>query len=92
MPKKKQKARKAEKPEKLKRPKLIRDSFTIPEDEYKKIRQLKARGLEYGLELKKSELLRAGLAALEAMDRKQFEEIASKVERLKTGRPARDGT
>lgn len=90
MPKKKQKPRKADKAEKLKRPKLVRDSFTIPEDEYKKIRVLKARCLEYGLELKKSELLRAGLAALEGMDRKQFEEIVNKVERLKTGRPAQD--
>lgn len=80
MPKKKQK------PE---RPKLIRDSFTIPEDDYKKIRQLKARCLEYGLELKKSELLRAGLSALESMERKEFIETVNKVERLKTGRPAR---
>jgi hypothetical protein len=70
-----------------KRPKLIRDSFTIPEAEYNKLDNLKARGLKLEIPIKKSELLRAGLVALERMDDSEFLDIIKSVERLKTGRP-----
>ena len=53
---------------KHKRPKLVRDSFTMPESDYLKIKSLKNRCLKLGIEMKKSELLRAGLLALEALE------------------------
>jgi choline kinase len=72
-----------------KKPKLVRDSFTIPEGEYQQIAALKQRALEAGHEIKKSELLRAGLAALSAQTTPQFLEALTRLEKLKTGRPAK---
>ena len=46
------------------KPKLVRDSFTIPKNEYAAIDALKARAIALGTSVKKSELLRAGLMAL----------------------------
>ncbi|MBY0446722.1 MAG: hypothetical protein K2Q15_16125 [Burkholderiales bacterium] len=73
---------------KTKKPKLVRDSFTIPEVEYIQLAELKQRCLDAGLAVRKSELLRAGLQALVSMPSdiliKQFDSI----EKLKTGRPS----
>lgn len=70
------------------RPKLVRDSFTMPEFDYVRIKALKARLLNAGMEIKKSEILRAGLLALENMSDTQLQAFAEQVERIKTGRPA----
>lgn len=70
------------------RPRMIRDSFTMPEVDYLRIKALKTRILAGGQEIKKSEVLRAGLLALEAMSDKQLHNIAEQVERIKTGRPS----
>jgi hypothetical protein len=72
-----------------KKPRLIRDSFTIPENEYLLIAALKQQAMNEGCEVKKSELLRAGLAVLASMSTAQLLETISKVDRLKTGRPAK---
>jgi len=72
---------------KHKRPKLVRDSFTMPENDYLKIRSLKNRGLKLGMEMKKSELLRAGLLALETLEDPEFQSIMTMIEKIKTGRP-----
>jgi len=74
----------------LKRPKVVRDSFTMPEDDYRKIKQLKARCLKEGVSIKKGELLRAGLHALEKMNKRQLLEILNNIERVKTGRPKQE--
>jgi len=50
--------------DKPKKSKLIRDSFTIPENEYKLIQVLKERSFTHGISFKKSELLRAGILKL----------------------------
>jgi hypothetical protein len=47
--------------------KVIRDGFTMPRADYDKIKSLKAACLKSGVEVKKSEILRAGLHALEAL-------------------------
>jgi hypothetical protein len=47
--------------------KVVRDGFTMPRADYEKFRTLKAVCLSGGLAVKKSELLRAGLHALEAL-------------------------
>lgn len=72
---------------KVKKTKLIRDSFTIPKDEYLVIDSLKARAEKLAHPMKKSELLRAGIKALAAMSDAQFKTVANKVQSIKTGRP-----
>lgn len=69
------------------KPKLVRDSFTLPEDDYALFASLKQRALAGGAEVKKSELLRAGLAMLARADDAEFLKAIGLVERIKTGRP-----
>lgn len=78
---------KVAKPAKVKKPKLVRDSFTIPKDEYVVIDALKTRAGKLGQPIKKSELLRAGIKALAAMSDIQFKAALSNVPTIKTGRP-----
>lgn len=73
---------------KAKKPKLVRDSYTIPKNEYEAIATLKARALKQGLAIKKSELLRAGLMTLAFMSDAAFAKALTDVPTLKTGRPA----
>lgn len=80
---------KPSKPSKVKKPKLVRDSFTMPKDEYVVIDSLKLRGGKLGQAVKKSELLRAGIKALAAMSDIQFKAALSNVPTIKTGRPTR---
>jgi hypothetical protein len=47
--------------------KVIRDGFTMPKVEYDRLKELKTVCLKRGVEVKKSELLRAGLQALLVM-------------------------
>lgn len=47
--------------------KVVRDGFTMPQADYDKLKALKAVCLKHGIEVKKSELLRAGVLALAAM-------------------------
>ncbi|MBS1198537.1 MAG: hypothetical protein H6R18_2322 [Proteobacteria bacterium] len=73
----------------MKKPKLIRDSFTFPEAEYALFALLKQKALQAGREVKKSELLRAGLAALANMSKEQLIKALAGVESIKTGRPSK---
>ncbi|MFC7461375.1 hypothetical protein [Hydrogenophaga defluvii] len=77
-----------EAPVKAKKPKLVRDSFTIPKNEYEAIASLKERALKQGVSIKKSELLRAGLMTLAFMPDAAFAKALADVPTLKTGRPA----
>ena len=72
---------------KVKKAKLVRDSFTIPKSEYVVIDSLKKRAIASGQAVKKSELLRAGIKALAAMSDIQFKAALSNVPPIKTGRP-----
>lgn len=67
--------------------KLIRDSFTIPKDEYAVLDVLKQRALKAGRSAKKSEILRAGITVLNAMSDSVLLAALSVVPSLKTGRP-----
>ena len=73
--------------QKTKKSKLVRDSFTIPKNEYVVLDALKARAIAAGQAVKKSELLRAGIKALAAMSEIQFKAALSNVPPIKTGRP-----
>jgi hypothetical protein len=75
---------------KPKKPKLVRDSFTFPKDEYQAIATLKLRALGLKQSTKKSEILRAGLKLLNSLNDKAFLSALSNVPALKTGRPAKD--
>lgn len=74
--------------EKVKKPKLIRDSFTIPKAEYLVIEALKERAGKLSRAAKKSELLRAGIKALAAMSDAAFLSALTAVPTIKTGRPS----
>jgi len=69
--------------------KVIRDSFTTPSRDYAKIMQLKAKCLKAGLSVTKSEILRAGLHALERLPMEDLREVIESLEKVKTGRPGR---
>ncbi|NPC54446.1 hypothetical protein [Caenimonas soli] len=79
----------APKAEKPKKPKLVRDSFTIPKLEYKVLQDSKDRAAALGRPVKKSEVLRAGLKALAGMNDTAFVAALGAVPALKTGRPAK---
>jgi hypothetical protein len=86
------KAEKAEKVTKVKKqapkpPKLVRDSFTIPETDYTLFATLKQRALTAGVEVKKSEILRAAVLTLAKLDDAELVKAIGLVERIKTGRP-----
>lgn len=80
---------KAEKPAKPKKVKLVRDSYAMPEAEYAQIASLKKRLAGLSVEVKKSELLRGGIAALAALDEAELQAVMGRIERIKTGRPAK---
>ncbi len=69
------------------RARLVRDGFTMPETDFALIATLKSRALEARREAKKSELLRAGLRALAALDSKALVATLNKLEPVKIGRP-----
>lgn len=66
---------------------LVRDSFTMPEPDFALVAQLKARALSAKRTAKKSELLRAGLHALAALDGKALVAALDRLAPVKTGRP-----
>jgi hypothetical protein len=72
---------------KARKPKLVRDSFTIPKPEYAVLDELKQRAADLTRPTKKSELLRAGIKALAAMNAAAFLAALDSVPAIKTGRP-----
>ena len=75
---------------KAKKPKLVRDSFTIPKDEYLVIENLKQRALGLSHPVKKSELLRAGLKLLAGLSDAALRTALQAVPSIKTGRPTKE--
>ena len=72
------------------REKLVRDSFTIPKGEYAVLDSLKQRAVGLARPAKKSELLRAGVKALAAMNDAALLAALQAVPAIKTGRPLAD--
>ena len=77
------------KAEKAKKPKMVRDSFTIPKPEYDVLDVLKLRAAKLGSPVKKTELIRAGIKAIAALSDAAFQQTLQAVPSLKTGRPAK---
>lgn len=78
----------ADKSVKAKKPKLVRDSFTIPKTEFAVLEELKQRAAKLARPIKKSELIRAGIKALAALSNAAFLTALNQVPTIKTGRPA----
>ena len=68
---------------------IVRDSFTMPENEYRILSELKKKCLASGIDVKKSELLRAGLQSLAGMSQAVLKKQLSKLAEIKIGRPAK---
>jgi len=77
------------KPAKVKKAKLVRDSFTMPESEYAAIAALKERCLSSGVAARKSEILRAALAGLAGLGDAEVVAAIQALAAIKTGRPAK---
>jgi hypothetical protein len=73
--------------EKSKKEKLVRDSFTMPEAEYQVLGDVKKACLKAGIDVKKSELLRVGVALIRQLDTARLKEILDTLPVLKAGRP-----
>lgn len=69
------------------RSKLVRDSFTMPEQDFGLIAALKERALNFKRPTKKSELLRAGLQALQLLPDAKLRIALDALVPLKAGRP-----
>lgn len=69
--------------------KLIRDSFTFPEAEYLLLVGMKKRLLAMGIDAKKGELVRAGIALLSGLADAPLTKALAATEKLKAGRPAK---
>lgn len=67
--------------------KLVRDSFTLPREDFELIAVLKDRALDFKRPTKKSELLRAGLQVLAGMDQAGLRASLEALRPLKAGRP-----
>ena len=67
--------------------KLVRDSFAMPRSDFELIALLKERALTFKRPTKKSELLRAGLRALAALNQKELQTVLDKLPLLKSSRP-----
>jgi hypothetical protein len=76
--------------EKVKKAKLVRDSFTMPATEYAVLSDVKKACLSAGIEVKKSQLLRVGLILLSKMDVASLNILLEKLEPLKAGRPKKE--
>ncbi len=70
-----------------KKVKLVRDSFAMPKNEYLALSDLKLRSARLGLQAKKSEILRAGVALLSKLSDTEFSAALGAIPSLKTGRP-----
>ncbi len=61
---------------------VVRDCFTFPEVEYAYLVELKKRLQAEGVDIKKSELLRAGLVLLSTLEDAEMKELLAKVPRI----------
>ena len=79
----------SKKADKHKKIKMVRDSFTMPVNEYSQFAELKRKCQLVGVHVKKSELLRAGLLCLSKLPDPELVNVVGQVEILKTGRPTK---
>jgi len=73
--------------EHVKREKVVRDTFTMPREDYEQLAVLKQRCLDAGVAVKKSELVRSALLLLASEPTERLLAAVKAVEPVKTGRP-----
>ena len=73
--------------DKPRKPKLVRDSFTMPAGEYAVIGEIKRACLAAGYAVKKSEVLRIGVALVGAIDHDVLKAHLDALAAIKSGRP-----
>ena len=70
---------------------VVRDTFSMPEEDYAIIEEIRQRLIrQHAVVKNKSEVLRAGLKLLQTLDSETLLDAAEEVESLKPGRPAQD--
>jgi hypothetical protein len=78
---------KAAKPANEKKPKLVRDSFTLPQTDHELIKQCKKTALAAGRETKKSEVVRAAIQSFAALPAARQIAAYGKLQAIALGRP-----
>ena len=76
---------------KEKKIKMVRDSISIPKAEFLVLGEMKTRAGKLGVEVKKTELIRAGIKVLTALTDTAFVAAIRAVPNIKTGRPTKAG-
>ena len=69
------------------KPRTRKDTFTIPDDDYKLIQKNIDRAMQLMKRVNKSEVVRLGLAALDKITNDELLSLIERIERLKVGRP-----
>jgi hypothetical protein len=67
--------------------KVVRDSFTMPDADFAIIDRIKLRAIEWKQPVKKSEVLRAALHALDALSDAKVKALLADLVPIKKGRP-----
>jgi hypothetical protein len=71
------------KPEKMPKEKVIRDTFSLPFSDYQLIGKIVQRTAKIGMPVNKSEAIRLGLKAVEAMKEAELEALLQKLVKLR---------
>ena len=74
------------KPPKEPKEKAVRDAFTFPPGDHALFAIIQKKALEAGVQINKSEIIRAGLHLLNVMSNKDLVRALGQIEKLKTGR------
>lgn len=83
-----QRSQREDAPQPEKKEKVIRDSFTLPSDDYELIATIRQRCLKSAVNATKSEVIRAGLHILQSLSDEELIRAIESLEKVKTGRPA----
>jgi hypothetical protein len=67
--------------------KVVRDTFTFPPGDHRRIRAIIKDSLQAAIQVNKSEVIRAGLLALQGLSTEKRHALLQSVEKMKPGRP-----
>ena len=67
---------------------IKRDSFTLPITDLELIQKIKKRCMLQGIDINKSEIVRAGIHALAKMDENELKKNADDIPKYRAGRPS----
>jgi len=67
---------------------VVRDSFSFPESDHHLFLDIKKKAMRAGIEVNKSEIVRAGLNLLKSLPPSELKRALALIEKIKTGRPA----